>query len=93
MQAVVADKTATAAQAAQELETLRKELQTREQQLESAQTSLAGQQTSHDEQVQALHARLEGMAVTAKKDLGKLQAEVDSANKKMEHLQKVHQSS
>lgn len=93
MQAVGADKTAKAAQAMQELDTLRNELQAREQQLESSQTSLAEQQTAHDEQVQALQARIEGMATTAKKDMSKLQAEVDNANKKMEQLQRVEHSS
>jgi peptidoglycan hydrolase CwlO-like protein len=89
VQAVVKDRAASTAQAAQEIHSLKKEVQVCTQQIESAQNSLALQNTSHVQEVKSLQAKMEGISAAAKKEVSKLQAEVESGNKRMEHLQKV----
>lgn len=93
MQAVGADKAAATAKATQELQALKTELQARELQLESTQASLAEQNGLHEQHVQALQARIEGIGTAAKKEAGKLQTEVESVTKKLDQLKKVKQPS
>lgn len=89
MQAVGADKAAATEKAMQDVAALKQELLAREQQLESTQSSMAELQNSTEKQVQALQVKIDSMDAAAKKEVGKLQSELENASKKVENLQKV----